>query len=60
MLARHIVHHSGKCDTYPKVKSAMGGYVEHMCHKSDPTDTDETACAADEESEGEWEEVQAV
>lgn len=53
-LEKHLVLNSDRHDTYPKIKSAVGDHVEHVCHKSDPIEVDEMTYPADEDYEGEW------
>lgn len=51
---------SDRHDTYPKVESATLDYAEQLRHKSNPVGVGEIAYSADEEYDGEWEDIQAV
>lgn len=57
-LGRHLVLHSDQYGSYPKV---MPGNMEYVVHnRSDPVGPDEMLYPADDEHDGEWEEVYAV
>lgn len=58
--ANHPILNPDRFGTHPKAKAALGDLIEQMRHKSDTMELDEVAPLADDDGEGEWEEVRAV
>lgn len=59
-LERHFVLNSDRSGRCPKVKSTTTGFVEQMWHKPDQMEFEDMSHPAEEEYDGDWEEVYAV
>lgn len=53
-------HPPGMSGMYQKVRIAIRDSVEHMRHKSDPMELDNTASHTAGEQDEHWEDIQAV